>query len=102
MQNDRLSSCCKSHCSRPTIELTCPLAQTTRTAVDLVLTKTFASHSNVKVILSHGGGTLPYLADRVVKSMGIKQVSEKFDMTGEEVLRDFKRFYYDLAVSTSK
>ena len=34
--------------------------------------------------------------------MDIPQVRDKFQMTGEDVLRDFKRFYYDLAVSTSK
>ncbi|KAF8592289.1 hypothetical protein K439DRAFT_398575 [Ramaria rubella] len=39
--------------------------QTTRTAVDLVFTGTLRAHPNLKLILSHVGGTLPYLADRV-------------------------------------
>jgi hypothetical protein len=39
--------------------------QTTRTAVDLVFTGTLRAHPHVKPILSHSGGTLPYLADRV-------------------------------------
>lgn len=39
--------------------------QTTRTAVDLVFTGTLRAHPNVKPILSHSGGTLPYLSDRI-------------------------------------
>jgi len=77
--------------------------QTTRTAVDLVLTGTFAACPNIRIILSHGGGTLPYLADRVYKSFEvIPQVQQKFKITHEEILRDFQRFYLDVAVSTSK
>jgi hypothetical protein len=38
--------------------------QTTRTAVDLVLTHTFTTESKVKIILSHAGGTLPFIAER--------------------------------------
>lgn len=39
--------------------------QTTRTAVDLVFTGTTARNPDVKILLSHAGGTLPYLAARV-------------------------------------
>ena len=38
---------------------------TIRTAVDLVLSKTIGTHPNVKIILSHGGGTLPFLSERL-------------------------------------
>lgn len=38
---------------------------TTRTAVDLILTRTFTADSKFKVILSHAGGTTPWLADRI-------------------------------------
>ncbi len=47
-----------------------PLA-TTRTAIDLVLTKTLAKNPDVKVILSHAGGALPFLADRVLSLVGL-------------------------------
>lgn len=40
--------------------------QTTRCAVDLVFRGTITAHPNVKIILSHAGGTLPYLAQRVL------------------------------------
>lgn len=39
--------------------------QTTRAAVDLVFTGTIGRNPNVKILLSHAGGTLPYLAPRV-------------------------------------
>jgi predicted TIM-barrel fold metal-dependent hydrolase len=38
---------------------------TTRTAADLVLTRTLTENSKFKVILSHAGGTLPWLSDRI-------------------------------------
>lgn len=53
-----------------------PLA-TTRTAVDLVITKTLATHLNVKIILSHAGGTLPFLAERVLGLLGQSGISEE-------------------------
>jgi predicted TIM-barrel fold metal-dependent hydrolase len=33
--------------------------ETTRTAVDLIISDTVRTHQNVKIILSHAGGTLP-------------------------------------------
>jgi predicted TIM-barrel fold metal-dependent hydrolase len=39
--------------------------ETTRTATHLITTDTLKRHPNVKVILPHGGGTLPYIANRV-------------------------------------
>lgn len=57
---------------QPTIDYP---VQTTRTAVDLVLTGTFSKRPNLKIILSHAGGALPFLADRVLKSLDIPQVA---------------------------
>jgi 6-methylsalicylate decarboxylase len=53
---------------------------TTRTAVDLVLSKTLATHANVKIILSHGGGTLPFLLERILSVL-----PENCEMAREEV-----------------
>ncbi|KIM81555.1 hypothetical protein PILCRDRAFT_496476, partial [Piloderma croceum F 1598] len=69
---------------------------TTRTAVDMVLTKTLENHANVKIILSHGGGTLPFLSER------LSILPEGHGMSREEVQRDMGRFWVDLALSTSK
>ncbi|KAL8276668.1 hypothetical protein RQP46_010936 [Phenoliferia psychrophenolica] len=63
---------------------------------------TFSNHPNVKIILSHAGGTLPYLADRVIKSLDIPQVADAMQITSADCDRDFKRFYLDVAVSTSR
>lgn len=39
---------------------------TTRAAVDLVVTKTLETHPNIKIILSHDGGTLPFILPRAL------------------------------------
>lgn len=72
-----------------------PLA-TTRAAADLVLTKTMSRFTNVKIILSHAGGTLPYLTERIIT------LSPLFQLSKEECRRDIQRFYTDTALSTSK
>jgi predicted TIM-barrel fold metal-dependent hydrolase len=66
---------------QPTIDY--PL-QTTRCAVDLVLTGTFSKRKNLSIILSHGGGTLPFLADRVLKSLDIPQVEGLLQYSREQ------------------
>jgi hypothetical protein len=53
---------------------------TTRMAVKLVLSKTLATHVNVKIILSHGGGTLPFLSERILSVL-----PENYGMAKEEV-----------------
>ncbi|TFK65268.1 amidohydrolase 2 [Pluteus cervinus] len=72
-----------------------PLA-TTRTAIDLVLTKTLAKNPDVKLILSHAGGALPFLADRVLSLVGL------FGMSADDAKRDMQRFWLDVALSTSR
>ena len=36
--------------------------ETTRTATHLITTDTLLNHGKCKIILSHGGGTFPYIA----------------------------------------
>lgn len=72
--------------------------ETTRTAVDLIVTDTVRKYKNCKIILSHGGGTLPYLALRpaiAMKDCGL------CDMTPEHFLQNARMFYYDLALTDS-
>lgn len=83
---------------QPTIEY--PLA-TTRAAVDLVLTGTFRAHPDVDIILPHGGGTLPFLADRVLIGVGAPSASKTINVTVDEAKEDMKRFYLDMAIVTS-
>ena len=73
--------------------------ETTRTAADIVLTGTRAAYPEVKIILSHAGGTLPFLAGRI--SMVCGMPSLQCPRQAEEVLADFRSFYYDTALSSS-
>ncbi|KAF4874237.1 Decarboxylase yanB [Colletotrichum siamense] len=77
-----------------------PMA-TTRMAVDLVLTGTLRACPDVDVILSHAGGTLPFLANRVMGSLKIPSVEEMLSTDFDTAEADFARFYYDTALSTS-
>ncbi|GCD35433.1 amidohydrolase [Streptomyces chrestomyceticus JCM 4735] len=71
---------------------------TTRSALNLVLNGVMSRYPNVRVILSHGGGFLPYAAYRFC---GLTSIAVDPDRTSEDVLRDLKRFYFDTALSAS-
>ena len=72
--------------------------QTTRTATDLVLSNRIQENPNVKIILSHAGGFLPYAADRfVILAKGLVGCPKSIN----EMHNDFKKFYYDTALSSS-
>jgi 6-methylsalicylate decarboxylase len=71
---------------------------TTRTAVNLVLNGVMGRYPNVKVILSHGGGFLPYAAYRFV---GLTATVVDTSRTADSLLRDFKRFYFDTALTST-
>ncbi|KAF6825452.1 hypothetical protein CMUS01_09816 [Colletotrichum musicola] len=78
--------------------------ETTRAAVDLITSGTVRSFPDVKVILSHAGGTLPYLAHRPAamlpylpsstpaEGQSAKNVTEHF-------MEDARSFYFDTALS---
>lgn len=72
--------------------------ETTRTAVDLITTDTVRKYSHCKIILSHGGGNLPWLARRpaiMLKDLGLS------DMTPEHSMENARMFYFDLALTDS-
>ncbi|KAJ5555997.1 amidohydrolase family protein [Penicillium frequentans] len=75
--------------------------ETTRTAVDLIITNTKRSYPNCKVILSHAGGTLPYLISRISTVSREATASRIYGKTSAEILEDFQSFYFDLALSSS-
>ncbi|KAK1486359.1 hypothetical protein CTAM01_12240 [Colletotrichum tamarilloi] len=77
-----------------------PLAST-RAAVDLVLTGTLHTCPDVDVILSHAGGTLPFLATRVLGTLNIPALADVVAVDYETAQADFARFYYDTALSSS-
>lgn len=53
------------------------------------------------MILSHAGGTLPWLISRVAPSLRGVDVPEG-TKSYEEWMQDFRSFYFDLALSSSE
>jgi predicted TIM-barrel fold metal-dependent hydrolase len=72
------------------------LLDTTRTAVSLVRAEVFNRHRNLKFILSHGGGFVPFAAHRLAMTSTFDS-----DRSVEEYLADFQRFYVDVAQASS-
>ena len=71
--------------------------ETFRTAMDLVFTNTKRDFPECKIILSHAGGSLPYLIGRV----GLMELlpAAPVRKTRAEIEDDIKSFYFDLALS---
>ncbi|PSN66432.1 amidohydrolase 2 [Corynespora cassiicola Philippines] len=70
--------------------------ETTRTAVHLITSRIVQDFPHCKIILSHGGGTLPYVATRVAHLTADLGLTDK---SAADFLRDAKHFYYDLALT---
>ncbi len=68
---------------------------TTRAALSMIDRGVFMRHARVKVILSHGGGFLPYVAYRVSGAIAARQRHR----TPGSVIDEMKRFYYDTALA---
>ncbi len=70
------------------------LLDTTRAAVNLMLTRSLDRYPNIRWILAHAGGFLPYAASRV------RMLGERFYDLEPEVFDDYLgRFYYDTALA---
>ncbi|KAH8105880.1 hypothetical protein BXZ70DRAFT_399246 [Cristinia sonorae] len=70
--------------------------ETFKAAAHLVVTGKKRLYPNVRVILAHLGGTVPFLASRIAvlsKHMGCS-------LSSEEIMDDFKTFYFETALST--
>ncbi|PFH62789.1 hypothetical protein XA68_11801 [Ophiocordyceps unilateralis] len=72
--------------------------ETTRTAADLIMANNLREFPDCKIILSHGGGTLPYIIHRIAM---VADTPFSVGKTSEEIIEDGKRFYFDLALSGS-
>ncbi|KAI5236775.1 amidohydrolase family protein [Aureobasidium subglaciale] len=78
--------------------------ETTRTAYDMLLQGTRSKYPACRVILSHAGGTLPYLISRTVtplKKTRDLAAEARPGTTYDQMLRDFRSFHFDLALSSS-
>ncbi|HSX69731.1 MAG TPA: amidohydrolase family protein, partial [Pseudomonas sp.] len=75
------------------------LCDTTRAAVNLILTGTLERYPRIRWILAHGGGFLPYVAWRVSLANALPQFQDK---APQGVMSYIKRFYFDTALSPSR
>ena len=68
---------------------------TSRTIADIVFSGTAARCPDVRFIFSHGGGTLPFLAERMIQAPVINKNLASRVPNG--VMHELQRFYYDTA-----
>jgi 6-methylsalicylate decarboxylase len=71
---------------------------TTRAAVNLIFSGTIERYSGIRVILSHAGGTLPYLALRLELAPMIEATLQ--ELPREKIAAGLRSFYYDNAISS--
>jgi len=68
---------------------------TSRTIASLVFSGTTARYPDMRIILSHGGGTMPFLAERFIR---LPLVNPKIAARlPHGVAHELRRFYYDTA-----
>ena len=74
--------------------------ETGRAAIDLIVKNRLRSTPDCKIILSHAGGTLPYLIYRVAEALPLTPMS--IGKSTEEILEEAQRFYFDTAISSNR
>jgi len=90
-------NCCTSvlpHLPSSTMEF---LFDTTRTIESLLMNGTFSRFPNLKFIFSHGGGTMPMLANRMVRTFPKEFAAQ----APNGVLYELRRQYYDTASASN-
>ncbi|MGW7045523.1 amidohydrolase family protein [Streptomyces avermitilis] len=70
---------------------------TTRNAVQMVFSAVLDKYPNVKIILAHAGGFVPYAALRFCE---LQPALDPEGPTTEQLLAKFKLFYWDTALSS--
>lgn len=70
---------------------------TTRSVIDLVYRGKIQKYPNIKWIVSHAGGVLPYITHRLST---VAQENKAMPLTSDEVMASLKTLYYDVALST--
>ncbi|RFN50617.1 amidohydrolase family protein [Fusarium flagelliforme] len=73
--------------------------ETGRTAIDMILNRRLQQFPDVKIILSHGGGTLIALIQRATM-IALPEFGET--MSAEDMISQAKQFYFDTALAGSK
>ncbi len=70
---------------------------TTRTIASLIFSGTSARCKDINFIFSHGGGTLSSVTERFTVQVVSFPPYKKRGFTGENVMSEIRRFYYDTA-----
>lgn len=71
---------------------------TTRAVMDLIYRGKIQKYPNIKWIISHAGGTVPYIAYRLST---VAEESKASSLSKDEIIASLKSLYYDLALSTT-
>ncbi|EAW11663.1 amidohydrolase family protein [Aspergillus clavatus NRRL 1] len=73
--------------------------ETGRTAMDLLTRGVIRDYPGCKIILSHAGGTLPYLIHRAATMLPF--MPRNLGMSREEIVEAARTFYFDTAISAN-
>lgn len=73
--------------------------ETTAAISRLILSGTLDRHPNLKIMLAHGGGTLPYLAGRLSTCVAVDPEASR--NVNQPISEYLSRFYYDAVVYSS-
>ena len=71
--------------------------ETGRAAVDMLINNVLVDYPSLKIILSHAGGTLPCLINRVALAMSTPPMA--IGKSREEIIKEASSFYFDTALS---
>ena len=92
-----------THCEAPTeTNLGAPpfvveyVFDTTRAIVNLIFTGTFKRYPDIRVIVAHGGGAVPFLAQRISMLEGHRSAKGVTD-----VIPTLRALYYEIASTTA-
>src|SRR5258707_305301 len=76
---------------------------TTRMIANMVATGAKKRFSNIKIISTHGGGTIPYLVNRIqMLEHAFGVAPGRLELSPEEIREGIASFYYDLTATTSE
>lgn len=88
---------------QPTFELPASLYEftfdTTRMAAQLLYNNTLERYPDLRLILSHGGGAIPYLAQRL--TFGPVISPQLADRASTDPIGDLQRLHYDVAMAAN-
>ena len=85
---------------RPSPILEFPL-DTSRAVTDLIFAGTLTRYQNIRMIISHGGGALPAVAERIARFSTLPFLKQKPAGGAAEVKQVLASLYFDLAGSAS-